>query len=329
MKFTLVTTCLNEMRSLPRWRQDLERQTRPPDEIAIVDAESTDGTTAALRQWAADDERVKLRIEKCNAARGRNLAIALAAHDHIVSTDMGVRLDPRWFEEIVQPFETDPEVDVVVGSCAVDSKTVITAPARAEVYITGDVSPFLTDPHGQMRLKPGRVPGNLSMAYKKTVWIDLGGLPEDLTLYADDSVFGRQILQSGYKIAFAPDALVFWARHRRLSAFWSEQFRYGKGDGEAYIKTPFAFRLYLHYGLPRILVPLLTGLREASKQLTWKAVVRALRRHDIGAIAIMPIFLFGRGYAFGKGYLLGYDRGCNKCLGARARLHINNGLSRD
>src|SRR5208337_3966029 len=134
---------------------------------------------------------------------------------------------------------------------------------------------------------------------------------------------------SKYKIACAPNALVFWARHRCLSAFWKEQFRYGLGDGEAYIKTPFAFRLHQRYGLPRILVPLLTGLREAGKHLTWKSVVRALRANDIGAIAIMPILLFGRGYAFGEGYLRGYDRGCNNCLGARARLHINNGLSRE
>jgi len=33
-----------------------------------------------------------------------------------------------------------------------------------------------------------------SVAYKKRVWRELGGLPEDLTFYADDSVFGRQML---------------------------------------------------------------------------------------------------------------------------------------
>jgi glycosyltransferase involved in cell wall biosynthesis len=73
MKFTLLTTCLNEMRSLPRWGQDLVQQTRQPDEIAIVDAESTDGTTEALRQWAGQDLRVILRVERCNAALRRNL----------------------------------------------------------------------------------------------------------------------------------------------------------------------------------------------------------------------------------------------------------------
>jgi glycosyltransferase involved in cell wall biosynthesis len=322
MKFSLVTTCLNEVRSLPRWRKDLERQTRQPDEISIVDAQSTDGTTEALREWAAEDNRVRLRVEKCNAARGRNLAVStMVSYDHIVSTDMGIRLHPCWLEEIIRPFETDPGVEVVVGSCAVDSETVITAAARAEVYITGDIAPFITGSDGQMRLRPGRVPGNLSMAYKKTMWAELGGYPEDLTLYADDSVFGRQIVESGCKMAFAPNALVFWARHRDLSQFWKEQLRYGFGDGEAFIKTPFAFRLHQNYGMPRILVPLLTGLREVNKHMTLAALLRALRAKDLAAIAIMPLFLFGRGYSFGRGYMSGYDRGSTHCIGARARVH--------
>jgi GT2 family glycosyltransferase len=326
MKFSLVTTCLNEMGSLPRWRKDLERQTRQPDEIAIVDAQSTDGTTEALREWAVEDSRVRLRVEKCNAARGRNLAVStMVSYDRIVSTDMGLRLHPHWFEEIVRPFERESDVEVVIGSCAVDSETLVTAPARAEAYITGDISPFIVDSDGQARLRPGSVPGNLSMAYSKTVWSELGGFPEDLTLYADDSVFGRQIMQSGCKIGLAPKAVVFWARHQRLSQFWKEQFRYGFGDGEAYIKTPFAFRLHRQYGLPGIFVPIFTGLREVSKNLTLTSISRALKAFDFGAIAVMPVFLFGRGYSFGRGYMLGYDRGATHCLGARARVHISEG----
>ncbi len=57
MKFSLVLTCLNEMRSLPQWRADLDAQSRQPDEIVIVDAVSKDGTTQALLEWASQDSR--------------------------------------------------------------------------------------------------------------------------------------------------------------------------------------------------------------------------------------------------------------------------------
>ena len=319
-KFSLVSTCRNEMLSLPCWRKDVENQTRKPNEIVIVDAVSSDGTTQALQEWASQDPRLRIHVEKCNPARGRNLAIEMARHEYIVSTDMGVRLDSRWFEEIVRPFEEDQTIQVVIGSCGVDEASVLTAAARAERYLTGDISPFLRTDNGEICLKPGRVPGNLSLAYTRRVWKSIGGLPEDLTLCADDSVFGRQIVRGAFRIAFAPAAIVYWSRHRRLREFWDENLRYGRGDGEAFIKTPISFRLYLRGLLPRCMVPFVTGLRETTKFLRFKPLLAALKNGDWVAIAMMPPLLFGRGFSFGKGYLLGYEHGAIHCVDARNRI---------
>ena len=87
------------MSSLPRWRADIAAQTRVPDEIVIVDNLSTDGTQEFLSEWATNCPTVKVHEVKCGAAQGRNIAIRLSENDHIVSTDMGVRLDPEWFAE--------------------------------------------------------------------------------------------------------------------------------------------------------------------------------------------------------------------------------------
>ncbi len=310
-KFTLVTTCFNEMRSLPRWREDLERQTRQPDEISIVDALSTDGTTEALRKWAAEDSRVKVRVEKCNAARGRNLAIEAATYDHIVSTDMGVRLKPDWFEEIVRPFEADPGIEIVAGTYAVEMESVKSPAARAEYYVEGNGFP---------KLGPGFVPGNRSVAYTKTVWRELGGLPEDLTLYADDSVFGRQMIQAGYKTAYAPKALVYWCRPLRLVDFWKEQYNYGKGDGEAGIKTPVAFRFYKKGLVPGWLVAPLTAIRRFSKFIMVTRVGEALQKRDFVGLAYVPLLLLGNGWNLGRGYMVGDKIGDNQCQSCRSRL---------
>jgi len=194
MKFSLVLTCFNEMKSLPRWYEDVTRQTRSPDEIVIVDSESRDGTTDFLKDWEQRDQRVKLIVQKCKPARGHNIGNEAANYEHIVSTDMGVRLDKSWFEEIIKPFEADPTVQIVAGNTQIDKETVKTAAARAEYYIENG---------GEPDLRPGFVPGNRSVAYTKQVWQELGGLPEDLTFYADDSVFCRQMVQSGYKMAYA------------------------------------------------------------------------------------------------------------------------------
>jgi GT2 family glycosyltransferase len=317
MKFTLIATCFNEMRSLPRWMEDIRKQTRQPDEIVITDAVSKDGTTAVLHEWAQRDSRVKVIVERCNAARGRNLAIERAENGHIVCTDMGVTVTPTWFEEIVRPFEDDPAVQIVMGSYAIDKSTIKSPAARAEYFINGDYRPFMTNTDGSVSLRPGVVPGNLSLAYTKKAWNALGRLPEDLTLYADDSVFGRQIMASNFKVAFAP---VLWSRHQKLKEFWAESFRYGKGDGEAAIKTPVAFRLCKNGKLPRSLVPFATATRELTRVSFWKALGKCFGNGDLIVALYLPMLVFGKGYYFAKGYLIGDDHGSIHCLECRNRL---------
>lgn len=311
LQFSLVVTCYNEMRGVARWRTEIEAQSRPPDEIVIVDNESRDGTAEFLKAWAEADSRVRIISQRCGPARGHNLGNEACAHEHIVSTDMGVRIDPHWFEEIVLPFERDPSVDVVGGNYCIDKSSLHTATARAEYYLENG---------GFAEFGPDFVVLNRSVAYTKKVWRELGGLPEDLTQYADDSVFGRQILGAGYKVAFAPKAMVYWSRHVHLRQFWKEMFNYGKGDGEAMIKVPFAFRLHQRNLLPRELVPVLTALRFLQKQFSFGAAGRAVARLDFWALLLMPVLLLGNGYNLGKGFLIGDDRGRVHCTGCRSRL---------
>ena len=320
VKCSLVTTCLNERASLDQWHQDLEAQTRFPDEVVIVDAESTDGAREALLAWAAADPRIVVRVQRSSVAQGRNLAIEQASHAVVVSTDMGVRLDSKWVEAMMRPFEAHPDTEVVMGNYEVDRSAIRSPASRAEFLIDGNGSPFIPDGQGGWRIKAAVVPSNRSVAYKKSVWQALGGLPNDLSYAADDSVFGRQILQAGYRLEIAADALVYWERPRALSAFWKEQYGYGRGDGEAAIKTPIAFRWHADGKCPASLVPLMTGLRWVIKRRTIRGFLKALRRFDwLAALYLIPL-QFGDGYSFARGYLVGNAYGQEHCQDCRQRL---------
>ena len=311
IKFSLVVTCFNEMESLPRWYENIISQTRQPDEIVIVDSESTDGTTQFLKNWSNRDEKVKIIVQKCKPARGHNIGNEAAKYEYIASTDMGVRLSPIWCEELIKPFEEDASIEVVAGNTQIDKESIKSAVARAEYYIENG---------GHANLEPGFVPGNRSMAYTKKLWRELGGLPEDLTFYADDSVFGRQIVEGGYKMGYAPKAMTYWERPQKLNQFWKEQFNYGRGDGEALIKTPFAFRLYKKGYLPKFLVPPLTGLRRMTRKPVIMGLRRALCKYDIFAFLYIPILEYGSGFHFGKAYLIGDIWGQQNCQECRKRL---------
>jgi GT2 family glycosyltransferase len=185
--------------------------------------------------------------------------------------------------------------------------------ARAEYYI---------ERGGRPDMGPGFVPGNRSVAYKKSIWEELRGLPEDLTLYADDSVFGRQMVQGGYKMAYAPEALTYWRRPKKLKEFCKEQYNYGRGDGEAAIKTPIAFKWYKKGIIPKQFVPLFTGLRTLQVQTKLYAYFSAVKAGDITAYFMIPALLFFRGYSFGKGYLVGDAHGEEFCKDCRKRLEV-------
>ncbi|MFC5191147.1 glycosyltransferase [Algoriphagus aquatilis] len=314
--FSVVTTCRNEMRSLPRWKQNILDQTRQPNELVIVDAFSDDGTFEYLLDWAEKDFRIKVLQKKGNAAIGRNYAIENAQFEHILSTDMGVRLNEIWCEELIIPFEKDPTVEVVAGNTCIDTETIKSKVGWAEYYFENG---------GFAKLEPGHVPGNRSIAYKKRIWEEIGRLPEQLTFYADDSVFGRQLVQNGYKFAFAPNAMTYWGRPSNLKQFFREQFVYGKGDGEAYIKTPKSVKFYLNKMIPAFFCPFFSGLINLIKKNTWKGVARALDHGDLIAAFFIPILIFGKFYNHTKGYLVGYHLGQEKCKEVRLRINRDPG----
>jgi len=312
ISFSVVTTCRNEMKSLPRWKQNMIDQTRQPDEIVVVDAFSDDGTFEYLTEWAAVDKRIKVIQAKGNAAIGRNLAIENAKNEHILSTDMGVRLNNIWCEELIMPFEKDVAVEVVAGNSCYDVESISSAIAWAEYFI---------ERGGFIKVGEGFEPGNRSVAYKKELWVKLGKLPEDLTFYGDDQTFGRQMIQEKVKFAYAPQAMTFWGRPKHAEQFFREMFNYGKGDGEALIKVPKAFKLFRDGKIGSSVVPFLSGTFNLIKSFRIRYCLEALRNKKFSSVIYIPYLLFFRGYYHSKGYLIGFEIGSKNCLDCRSRLN--------
>lgn len=118
-RVSVVLTVKDEAESLPGLLASLERQTRPADEVIVVDGGSSDTTVDVLRAW---QERLPLRILEApgsTIAQGRNLALAEARGDIVAVTDGGVVLAEDWLERLIAPFAHDTAPDVVSGFSAV------------------------------------------------------------------------------------------------------------------------------------------------------------------------------------------------------------------
>ncbi len=225
---SLVTTVFNDKRGLEIFFEQIAVQTLLPDEIVIVDGGSTDGSWEFMQEQQPP-EGVSLIVKQekgCNVAQGRNLAIAIASGDIIVSTDIGCRWDKEWFAELVQPMFNDPNVDVVIGSWGVRPEDLESDWARTEYAYRGGL---------KLQATPESLGISRSIAYKKTVWEKIDGYPEDLTLACDDVVYNKQLKQMKFKSAAAPKIRCYWLRHKTLKQFCKEEWRNFLGAGEAAI----------------------------------------------------------------------------------------------
>lgn len=242
---SLVLTVLNEAASIERLLLSIAAQSRPPDEIVIVDGGSTDGTGAIIERW---QERLPLRLlykPGANISAGRNAGIA-AAHGTIIAvTDAGVRLDPGWLTHLLTPFATLPDGQaplIVAGFFAPDPQTPFERAMGATVLPTrDDIDPATF------------LPSSRSIALQREAWARVGGYPEWLD-YCEDLIFDLRLREAEMRIVVAPEAIAQFRPRGTLRSFWHQYFRYARGDGKAGL---FARRHAIRYVMYATLGPAL------------------------------------------------------------------------
>lgn len=110
----------NEEEQIGLCLESLVDQTRAPDEILVVDNNSTDGSAAVVEAIAARHPVVRLIRESepgCHAARAAGYDAA--AGDIIARTDADTRVDTRWVEAIDSFFTSERGADfAAVGGSA-------------------------------------------------------------------------------------------------------------------------------------------------------------------------------------------------------------------
>lgn len=196
---SLVIPIKNEEESLPALLESVRRQTRPPEEVILVDGGSTDRTVALARALTEEDQRFRvLEAGEATPGRGRNVGISAASHGWIALTDAGIRLEPTWLERLMAAVAKEPGLDVVYGnmepivSTRFERMAALAYLPPKQVRSTGSIrGPFIA-----------------SALLRKTVWEAVDGFP-DLRA-AEDLIFMERIQTRGFRIGWAPAATVWW-----------------------------------------------------------------------------------------------------------------------
>ena len=244
-KLSVIVTVYNEGSSISRLLDSLATQSRLPDEVVIVDGGSTDNTLELLEHHAAR-ETLSLRVYSrpgANISQGRNAAIGAAQGEIIAVTDAGVRLDPRWLEELTRPFE-QAQVNTVAGFFVPDPQTPF------EVAMGATVLPAVTEITPRTFL-----PSSRSVAFSKRAWSAIGGYPEWLD-YCEDVIFDLELVDRFGPFHFSPRALVYFRPRSDMRSFFLQYYRYARGDGKANLWPKRHAMRYFAYlvALPALLI---------------------------------------------------------------------------
>ncbi|MDH3306677.1 MAG: glycosyltransferase [Acidimicrobiia bacterium] len=215
----MITTVFNESETIAALVDSLLVQTRPPDEIVVCDAGSTDGTYEQLTERAASTPGLTVIQAPGNRSAGRNAAILAAAHDVIACIDGGCRAQPDWLVHLIAPFAEGAEFVAGFYRPAGDSP-LSTAIGLIMVYVREEAE------------SADYLPSARSMAFTRAAWQAAGGFPEEVE-FAEDTLFDEQMIAAGYRPAPALDAVVEWSPPATLTALAKTSYRWGKGDGLA------------------------------------------------------------------------------------------------
>lgn len=326
---SIIVPVRNGARVLPGCLHALRMQECPADawEVIIVDDGSADETPALVEataaEWAQQDNAPPLRLIRKGwqgAGAARNRGVAEARGELVLFTDADCEPMPNWVRAMIAPF-MNPEVAVVAGGYLTRQTTPVARLAQAEF-------------EQRYRLLGRQTTVDVAFthaaAFRRTVFLDVGGFDERMPNDSDDIELSYRLAEIGYRIAFAPQGLVFHLHPETLGAYMRKKFGRGYWRTLVYKRYPRkAFRdSYTPQSLKlQIVLLCLAGISLPTALLGGPAWLAKLGMVSLGALAVTtlpfafrlrgpfvlrlmaPVFLICQAAALSAGTLCGlFDR---------------------
>lgn len=206
-----------------------------PVEALVINDGSNDRTVAEFHVARAKlrlPENISIRLLDFHENRGKadalNSGLEAASHELICTIDADSRLRSDSLKEIVERLLSDPpDTMAVAGAVLVrNSRTTLIAAAQEWDYFHGisAVKRMQSMYHGTLVAQ-----GAFSL-YRKCALKAVGGWPNRV---GEDIVMTWAMLEQGYRIGYAEDAIVFTDAPTTLRQFYQQRKRWSRGLIEA------------------------------------------------------------------------------------------------
>ena len=198
--------------------RNLQSQTRPPEEIVVVDNGSTDGTADALP--------AQVRLIRFETNRGFAPAVNEGARDAattflaIVNND--VTLAPHWLEQLTSqpaPFATGKILQAHDPTKIDGAFDLLSRGATAWRAGHGE------SVHKYEQSRSILIPSFTAVVIRTALFHELGGLDEQYGSYYEDVDFGLRAALAGHRGQYVPTALAYHLGSATLGAWHPDTVR--------------------------------------------------------------------------------------------------------
>jgi len=248
MNITVVVPVRNEEQSIRSLLQSLLQQTLQPNQIIIVDGGSNDATPQIVEEQIPQHPNLRL-IREANAlpGKGRNAGATAATTEWLAFTDAGVIPSPDWLAQLAESAQANPETDVVYGAWEPNIDTFFKeCAAIAYAY-----APAENIDHKSRAV--------FSSLMRRSVWLAVNGFSEELRS-AEDLLFMNRIDGAGFKVSYAPKALVRWSMQPNLGRTFRRFITYSRHNMLAGLWRQWQARVLARYGVLIVLTVILVVL---------------------------------------------------------------------
>lgn len=223
----LVVRSLNEGEHIGRLLETVRSQTRPFDELILVDSGSTDKTVEIAESFGM--RVVHMPPTSFTFGRALNWGCEVAISDVLVFVSAHVYpLDERWLELLIAPFEDDDNVGLVYGGQTGDERS-----NPAELRLFDQWFPSKSDPDQQNPFC-----NNANCAVRRSLW-ERHRYDETLP-GLEDIRFASEVLRDGNRIVYEADARIAHIHDEGFSQVLNRYRREAMAYRDIFGPTPFS-----------------------------------------------------------------------------------------
>lgn len=230
---SLIICSRNRPKLLTETVESVLQGTEVPTELVIIDQSDDPHPALATLKTDRPCEIRYVKTSSVGLSRARNTGIAAAQHPVLAIIDDDMLVTPTWFHSLIRALLNAGKRAVVTGRVL---------PSGAEVP-GGFVPTFM--PSEVPAVYQGRIGSDVlaggHMATYRSIFDAMGGFDERLGAgadfpAADDNDLGFRLLEAGYSITYAPDAVLYHRAWRGRGEYLKMRWSYGRGKGGFYTK---------------------------------------------------------------------------------------------